>query len=201
MATPTPSPWRRAFRRLLRDKPAVVALGVPPARPPRRGVRAARRAAPPTIASAPPFGTELEHPFGTDDLGRDTLQPDRLRGAVSLRSGFEIVFLALLVAVPIGLLAGFRGGGTDVTLMRVMDGLASFPPLVLALAVVGDPRSRARERDARDHDRGDPGIHPARRARRRSRCARRRSSRRRSRWGRSRGGSAARACCRTSRRR
>ena len=39
--------------------------------------------------------------------------------------------------MPLGLLAGFRGGGTDVTLMRIMDGLASFPPLVLALAVVG----------------------------------------------------------------
>jgi peptide/nickel transport system permease protein len=35
------------------------------------------------------------------------------------------------------LLAGFRGGGTDVTLMRIMDGLSAFPPLVLALAVVG----------------------------------------------------------------
>ena len=56
---------------------------------------------------------------------------------MSLSSGFEIVFFALLAAVPIGLLAGFRGGGTDNLLMRVMDALASFPPLVLALAVVG----------------------------------------------------------------
>ena len=56
---------------------------------------------------------------------------------MSLRSGFQIVGLALLVAIPLGLLAGFRGGGVDITLMRIMDGLASFPPLVLALAVVG----------------------------------------------------------------
>ena len=56
---------------------------------------------------------------------------------MSLSSGFEIVFFALLAAVPIGLLAGFRGGNTDNLLMRVMDALASFPPLVLALAVVG----------------------------------------------------------------
>ena len=56
---------------------------------------------------------------------------------MSLRSGFQIVGLAALIAVPLGLLAGFRGGGTDVTLMRIMDGLSSFPPLVLALAVAG----------------------------------------------------------------
>ena len=56
---------------------------------------------------------------------------------MSLRSGFQIVGLAALIAVPLGLLAGFRGGGTDVTLMRIMDGLSSFPPLVLVLAVAG----------------------------------------------------------------
>ena len=76
-------------------------------------------------------------PFGTDNLGRDIFSRIVYGARVSLSSGFEIVFLALLAAVPIGLLAGFRGGGTDNVLMRVMDGLASFPPLVLALAVVG----------------------------------------------------------------
>ena len=71
--------------------------------------------------------------------------------------------------------------------MRIMDGLASFPPLVLALAVAGVLGARARERDPRHLDRDDPGLHPARRARRPSRCGRRRSSRRRTRWARSRG--------------
>jgi peptide/nickel transport system permease protein len=56
---------------------------------------------------------------------------------VSLASGFEIVFIALLAAIPIGLVAGFRGGATDNVLMRIMDALSSFPALVLALAVVG----------------------------------------------------------------
>jgi peptide/nickel transport system permease protein len=139
VATPTPSPWRRAFRRLLRDKPAVVALAflllvlfaavfapfVAP-HPPNE------------IRVAPPFsGPSWDTPFGTDSLGRDVFSRIVYGARVSLSSGFEIVFLALLAAVPIGLLAGFRGGGTDNILMRVMDALASFPPLVLALAVVG----------------------------------------------------------------
>ena len=139
VATPTPSPWRRALRRLLRDKPAVVALAflllvlfaavfapfVAP-HPPNE------------IRVAPPFsGPSWDTPFGTDSLGRDVFSRIIYGARVSLSSGFEIVFLALLAAVPIGLLAGFRGGGTDNLLMRVMDALASFPPLVLALAVVG----------------------------------------------------------------
>jgi peptide/nickel transport system permease protein len=78
-----------------------------------------------------------DHPLGTDHLGRDTFSRILYGAQVSLRSGFQIVGLALLVAIPIGLLAGFRGGGTDITLMRIMDGLSAFPPLVLALAVVG----------------------------------------------------------------
>ena len=85
-----------------------------------------------------PFETpSLDHPFGTDHNARDTFSRVVYGARVSLRAGFQIVGVALLIAVPLGLLAGFRGGGTDVTLMRVMDGLASFPPLVLALAVVG----------------------------------------------------------------
>ncbi len=137
VATRTPSPWRRAGKRLLRDKPAVLALAfllliifmalfaplIAPHDP---------------DALGSPFETpSLDHPFGTDHLGRDTFSRIVYGAQVSLRSGFQIVGLALLVAVPLGLLAGFRGGGTDVTLMRVMDGLSAFPPLVLALAVVG----------------------------------------------------------------
>ena len=153
------------------------------------------------IRVAPPFsGPSWNTPFGTDDLGRDTFSRIIYGARVSLSSGFEIVFLALLAAVPIGLLAGFRGGGTDNVLMRVMDGLASFPPLVLALAVVGILGPGLENAVLAIAIVVIPGF--ARLiARRRSRCARRRSSKRRDRWGRSPVASAARACCRTSRRR
>ena len=56
-------------------------------------------------------------------------------GRVSLRSTFEIVALAIVVALPLGLLAGFLRGWVDSVTMRVMDALFSFPPLVLALTV------------------------------------------------------------------
>ncbi len=138
VAPPTPSPYRRALRRLLRDKPAVVALAFLSLL-----ILAAVLAplvvphSPDDIGVARPFSKpSLDTPFGTDNLGRDVFSRIIYGARVSLSSGFEIVFLALLVAVPVGLLAGFRGGGTDNLLMRCMDALASFPPLVLALAVV-----------------------------------------------------------------
>ena len=137
-APSTPSPYRRALRRLLRDKPAVFALVYLSLL-----ILAAVFAplvvphSPDNIGVAPPFSKpSLNTPFGTDNLGRDVFSRIIYGARISLSSGFEIVFLALLAAVPIGLLAGFRGGGTDNLLMRLMDALASFPPLVLALAVV-----------------------------------------------------------------
>jgi peptide/nickel transport system permease protein len=139
VATRTPSPFRRALSRLLRDWPAVVALTFLVLL-----VLAAVFAPlvaphdPNTIRVAPPFsGPSLETPFGTDSLGRDVFSRILYGARVSLSSGFEIVFVALIVALPVGLLAGFRGGATDNVLMRIMDALSSFPPLVLALAVVG----------------------------------------------------------------
>jgi peptide/nickel transport system permease protein len=138
VGTRTPSPWNRALKRLLRDKPAVAALAflllivlmavfaslVAPHDPD-------------AIGSAPFDTPSLDHPLGTDHNGRDTFSRVLYGARVSLRSGIQIVGLALLIAVPLGLLAGFRGGATDVTLMRIIDGLSAFPPLVLALAVVG----------------------------------------------------------------
>ena len=137
VATRTASPWKRAGKRLLRDKPAVVAL-VFLLLIILMAVFASLIAPHDPDALGTPFETpSLDHPLGTDHNGRDTFSRVVYGAQVSLRSGFQIVGVALLIAVPLGLLAGFRGGGTDVTLMRVMDGLSAFPPLVLALAVVG----------------------------------------------------------------
>ena len=54
----------------------------------------------------------------------------------SLQVTFETVGLALVLALVIGLVAGFRGGKVDYVLMRATDAGLAFPPLVLALAVV-----------------------------------------------------------------
>jgi peptide/nickel transport system permease protein len=77
------------------------------------------------------------HLLGTDDLGRDVLSRLIHGTRVSLSSSVLAVGLALVVSVPVGLLSGYFGGRTDRLLMRVVDGLQSIPPLVLALAVVG----------------------------------------------------------------
>ena len=92
----------------------------------------------PDAASAAVLGTELGPPVRHRQPRARHLQPDHLR-----RAGLAELRIpdrgprAARSRCPIGLLAGFRGGGTDIILMRVMDALASFPPLVLALAVVG----------------------------------------------------------------
>jgi peptide/nickel transport system permease protein len=81
-------------------------------------------------------GPSLKHWLGTDDLGRDVFS--RLLGGslVSLRAACIAVGVALVIGVPLGLLAGFRGGITDEIVMRCADTLLAFPGLVLAVGVV-----------------------------------------------------------------
>jgi peptide/nickel transport system ATP-binding protein len=98
----------------------------------------------PLIAPYPPnlqnlnvvnAGPSASHWLGTDDLGRDILSRLIWGGRISLRATFEIVGIAMLFAVPIGLIAGFFRGLVDAVLMRLMDAMFSFPPLILALTV------------------------------------------------------------------
>jgi peptide/nickel transport system permease protein len=82
---------------------------------------------------APP---SLGHPFGTDDLGRDILSRVIHGASVSVVVGLIAVGTAAVVGVPLGLLAGYRGGLTDTVLMRVLDGLMAFPAILLAIAIM-----------------------------------------------------------------
>jgi peptide/nickel transport system ATP-binding protein len=77
----------------------------------------------------------LSHWLGTDDLGRDILSRLIWGARISLRAAFEIVGIAAVVAIPLGLVAGFFRGAVDSVIMRAMDALFSFPPLILALTV------------------------------------------------------------------
>lgn len=77
------------------------------------------------------------HWLGTDDLGRDVLSRLIHGTAASLYAAFLAVGVALLVGVPIGLIAGFVGGWADLIISRCIDTLLSFPAIVLAVAVTG----------------------------------------------------------------
>lgn len=77
-----------------------------------------------------------EHWFGTDGNGMDVFS----RVIYGAKFGFGIaipaVLISLLIGVPVGLIAGYRGGLLDEVLMRFFDGLRVFPSIILALAVV-----------------------------------------------------------------
>jgi peptide/nickel transport system permease protein len=81
-------------------------------------------------------GISSSHWLGTDDLGRDVFSRIIFGAQSSMQVTFETVGLALVMALVIGLTAGFRGGRIDYLLMRATDAGLAFPPLVLALAVV-----------------------------------------------------------------
>lgn len=82
----------------------------------------------------PPDGTYW---FGTDQFGRDIFSRCVHATSVSLAVGLTTVSIALVVGVPLGAIAAFRSPGfVDAAIMRVMDVLMAFPPIVLAIAVV-----------------------------------------------------------------
>lgn len=82
---------------------------------------------------APPT---LEHPFGTDDFGRDILSRVIFGARISLRVGVFAVLIALVVGTCIGLVAGYWGGFLDQVLMRLMDLMLAFPSILLAIGIV-----------------------------------------------------------------
>jgi peptide/nickel transport system permease protein len=75
------------------------------------------------------------HLMGTDDIGRDVLSRVIYGSRVSVSVGLVAVGIAILLGVPLGLLAAYRGGWIDDVIMRVMDALSAFPPLILALGI------------------------------------------------------------------
>jgi len=77
----------------------------------------------------------VAHLMGTDDLGRDVLSRIIYGSRTSVSVGLVAVGIALLVGVPIGLIAAYRRGWQDDAIMRVMDAVSAFPGLVLALGI------------------------------------------------------------------
>jgi peptide/nickel transport system permease protein len=131
------SPSRRALRRLVKRKGAVVGLVViatfillalfasfvAPYDPVATSWSAVRK---------PPSAL---HWFGTDDLGRDILARVIFGARASLLAGAISVGIALTIGVPLGLLAGYRGGLVDALISRITDAMLACPFLILAIAL------------------------------------------------------------------
>jgi peptide/nickel transport system permease protein len=77
------------------------------------------------------------HPFGTDEVGRDIYSRVVIGTRLSLQIGLIIIFVAMGIGVPLGIIAGYIGGWLNEIIMRVTDIFLSVPGLLLALAIVG----------------------------------------------------------------
>ena len=77
----------------------------------------------------------LEHPFGTDRLGRDMLSRVIVGARPALIVPIGVVLFAILIGAPLGAIAGYKGGWVDETIMRVTDLFLAFPSLLLAMAI------------------------------------------------------------------
>lgn len=78
----------------------------------------------------------LEHPFGTDNLGRDIMRRVGHGAVVSLTVSLVSVTFSVLIGVTLGEVAGFGGGWVDSVIMRTMDVMLAFPSLLLAITLV-----------------------------------------------------------------
>jgi peptide/nickel transport system permease protein len=131
------SPARRAWRRLLARKGAVVGLVI-------IAVFILLALFAPLITPYDPIATSWTlvrkppsalHWFGTDDLGRDILTRVIYGARASLTAGAISVGIALGVGVPFGLLSGYRGGFIDALISRITDAMLACPFLILAIAL------------------------------------------------------------------
>jgi len=76
----------------------------------------------------------VEHPLGTDKLGRDILSRTMYGGRISLVVGISTVALSLALGLLLGSVSGYFGGWIDHALMRLVDILMAFPGILLAIA-------------------------------------------------------------------
>ena len=78
----------------------------------------------------------LAHPLGLDHVGRDQLSRLFFGARVSLIVGMLSVFFAMLVGVPLGIIAAYAGGWIDHAIMRCVDAMIAIPGLLFAILLI-----------------------------------------------------------------
>ncbi len=145
--------WRDAWRRLLRNKLAVLGMIVVSV------IIVASLIGPPIIKattgytydyipqdsalvkSFPPFTApdgsfSWTHPMGTDGAGRDILARVLLGGRISLMVGIISTFVSLIIGIAYGAIAGYIGGRVDDIMMRVVDVLYALPYMMIIIVLL-----------------------------------------------------------------
>jgi peptide/nickel transport system permease protein len=132
------SPGGRFLRRFLRLRPAllgsllaaavlVAAVGAPLLAPYEPGANDFDALLVPPLTPG--------HLLGTDELGRDILARVIWGARTSMQAGVFATLLAIAVALPIGLTAGYYRGWWDSVAMRLTDTLLAFPFLIIAVGL------------------------------------------------------------------
>lgn len=86
-----------------------------------------------SMARSPP---SLQHPFGTDELGRDILSRILVGARYTIGISVASVALGALIGVIMGLVSGYLGGLWDSVIQRIVDVMLAFPTILLAIALV-----------------------------------------------------------------
>lgn len=146
--------WRDAWKRLLKNKLAVlgmVVLGLmvllvtlgPVILYWITGITADEQPAQRELLKA--FPPSLQHLMGTDDLGRDIFARVLQGGRISLAVGLISTVVSLVVGVSYGAIAGYLGGSTDNLMMRIVDIIYAIPYILIVivlLSVFGGPNTK-----------------------------------------------------------
>ncbi len=130
--------WASAWSQFRRNKLAVLSLGfivfialvaifVPPLLPQTYSDQ---------DLSASLQGPSWEHPAGTDALGRDLMTRLIFGARISLTVGIVVQLVILAIGVPLGLLAGYKGGKVDTIIMRSVDVLYAMPNLLFVILIM-----------------------------------------------------------------